>query len=245
MARRTSRHSTRLEPRSVDTNSQNRRGYVVDLMTPEERRITRMSADTANEYRFNWNTAVLVSPNDLHTCYCGANKLLGSGNPFPPLAILISKGSVTSVGTCGARQTPIASSPPLRPRSLSESARTPRIPNGPSVGHAITFRSSADDRTLHVSKPTSFPAPSVGTGRVSASPLVTCSRFTMASCGRLKPIAASIENDRSLLPNRIDPTPNCRALHRSSSPRRMRECHRTATSDSLLARHVRNLRAAR
>lgn len=85
----------------------------MDLMTREERRITRRSADTANEYRFKWNTAILVSPNDPHTYDYGANKVLGSGNPFPPLVILISQGSVSSVGTCGARQTRIASSPPL------------------------------------------------------------------------------------------------------------------------------------
>ena len=66
------------DPRFVYTNSQNGRGYVVDLVTREERRITPVSADTANEYRFNWNTAILVSPNEPHTYYYGANKLLAT-----------------------------------------------------------------------------------------------------------------------------------------------------------------------
>jgi photosystem II stability/assembly factor-like uncharacterized protein len=63
-------------PRLVYTNSQNGRGYVFDLVTREERRITPVSADSGERYRFNWNTAILVSPNDPHVYYYGANKLL-------------------------------------------------------------------------------------------------------------------------------------------------------------------------
>ena len=66
--------------RFVYTNSQNGRGYVVDLVTREERRITPVSTDTAEQYRFNWNTAILVSPNDPHTFYYGANKLLATSD---------------------------------------------------------------------------------------------------------------------------------------------------------------------
>jgi len=65
-------------PRFVYTNSQNGRGYLVDLVTKEERRMTPVSPDTAENYRFNWNTAILVSPNDPHTYYYGANKLLAT-----------------------------------------------------------------------------------------------------------------------------------------------------------------------
>lgn len=68
------------DPRFVYANSQNGRGYVVDLVTREERRITPVSADTANQYRFNWNTSILVSPNDPHTYYYGANKLLATSD---------------------------------------------------------------------------------------------------------------------------------------------------------------------
>lgn len=68
------------DPRFVYTNSQNGRGYVVDLVTREERRITPVSTDTAEQYRFNWNTAILVSPNDPHTFYYGANKLLATSD---------------------------------------------------------------------------------------------------------------------------------------------------------------------
>lgn len=52
-------------------------------MTREERRITLVAADTANEYRLNRNTTILVSPNRPHIYLSGANKLLGSGNAFP------------------------------------------------------------------------------------------------------------------------------------------------------------------
>lgn len=165
--------------------------------------------------------------------------------PVPTFGYPDLKGSVSSVGTCGARQTPIASSPPLRPSSLSASERTLSVPNGPSVGQTIVLRSPADDRALHVSEPTSIPPPSGGTGRARASLLVTCSRLTMAHCGRLGPIAASLENDRSLLPNRFDPSSNYRAPRLSSSPRRMFDCHGAATNHCRPGCLVRDLRAPR
>jgi photosystem II stability/assembly factor-like uncharacterized protein len=65
-----------LNPRFVYTNSQNGRGYVFDLVTREERRITPVAPDRKDRYRFNWNTAILVSPNGSHAYYYGANKLL-------------------------------------------------------------------------------------------------------------------------------------------------------------------------
>ena len=67
-----------LNPRFIYTNSQNGRGYVFDLVTREERRITPVAADRTDRYRFNWNTAILVSPNAPHTYYYGANKLLAT-----------------------------------------------------------------------------------------------------------------------------------------------------------------------
>ncbi|MEP6730612.1 MAG: hypothetical protein ABJE10_08235, partial [bacterium] len=63
-------------PRLIYANSQNGRGYVVDLETHEERRITPVPVDRGERYRFNWNTAILVSPNDPRVYYYGANKLL-------------------------------------------------------------------------------------------------------------------------------------------------------------------------
>ncbi|MDQ6831424.1 MAG: hypothetical protein M3081_21395 [Gemmatimonadota bacterium] len=63
-------------PRLIYANSQNGRGYVVDVETREERRITPVSADTAERFRFNWNTAILLSPNDPRVYYYGAQKLL-------------------------------------------------------------------------------------------------------------------------------------------------------------------------
>jgi len=67
-----------LNPRFVYTNSQNGRGYVFDLVTREERRITPVAPDRSDRYRFNWNTAILVSPNDPHVYYYGSNKLLAT-----------------------------------------------------------------------------------------------------------------------------------------------------------------------
>jgi photosystem II stability/assembly factor-like uncharacterized protein len=63
-------------PRLVYSNSQNGRGYVDDLETGEAHRITPFSADSTKRYRFNWNTAILLSPHDPHVYFYGANKLL-------------------------------------------------------------------------------------------------------------------------------------------------------------------------
>ena len=63
-------------PRLVYTNSQNGRGYIFDLVTRQERRVTPVPAERSERYRFNWNTAILVSPNDPHVYYYGANRLL-------------------------------------------------------------------------------------------------------------------------------------------------------------------------
>jgi photosystem II stability/assembly factor-like uncharacterized protein len=64
------------DSRFVYTNSQNGRGYLVDRVTREERRFTPVPPDSSERYRFNWNTAALLSPHDPHTYYYGANKLL-------------------------------------------------------------------------------------------------------------------------------------------------------------------------
>jgi photosystem II stability/assembly factor-like uncharacterized protein len=76
-------------PRLVYTNSQNGRGYVTDLTTREERRVTPVPAERGERYRFNWNTAILVSPNDPRTYYYGANKLLRTtdyGTTWQPIS---------------------------------------------------------------------------------------------------------------------------------------------------------------
>ena len=76
-------------PRLVYTNSQNGRGYVFDLVTRQERRITPVPPDRAERYRFNWNTAILVSPNDPHVYYFGANRLLETsdhGTTWTPIS---------------------------------------------------------------------------------------------------------------------------------------------------------------
>ncbi len=64
------------DPRLVYDNSQNGRGYVIDLLTREEKRITPVSPNRSERYRFNWNTAMLLSPKDPHVLYYGSNKLL-------------------------------------------------------------------------------------------------------------------------------------------------------------------------
>jgi photosystem II stability/assembly factor-like uncharacterized protein len=76
-------------PRLVYTNSQNGRGYVFDLVTRQERRITPVPPDRGEHYRFNWNTAILVSPNDPHVYYFGANRLLKTtdyGTTWTPIS---------------------------------------------------------------------------------------------------------------------------------------------------------------
>lgn len=62
-------------PRLIYANSQSGRAYIVDLETREERGITPVSADSAERYRFNWNTPILVSQHDPRAYYFGGNKL--------------------------------------------------------------------------------------------------------------------------------------------------------------------------
>ncbi len=63
------------DPRLVYANSQSGRAYVVDLETREERGITPVSADAKEHYRFNWNTPILLSPDDPHVYFYGGNEL--------------------------------------------------------------------------------------------------------------------------------------------------------------------------
>jgi len=63
------------DPHVIYANSQSGRAYVVDLETREEKGITPVSSDRKEKYRFNWNTAILLSPNDPSTYYFGGNKL--------------------------------------------------------------------------------------------------------------------------------------------------------------------------
>ncbi len=63
------------DPRLIYANSQSGRAYVVDLETREERGITPVSADSNDHYRFNWNTPILVSPDDPGVYFYGGNKL--------------------------------------------------------------------------------------------------------------------------------------------------------------------------
>jgi photosystem II stability/assembly factor-like uncharacterized protein len=100
-------------PRVVYTNSQNGRGYVFDLVTREERRITPVSADRNERYRFNWNTAILLSPNDPRTYYFGANKLLRTtdyGTTWQPISPDLTRGQ-------DWRKLPLGGGIPLRDRS--------------------------------------------------------------------------------------------------------------------------------
>ena len=66
------------DPRVIYANSQSGRAYVVDLETREEKGITPVPTDRKEKYRFNWNTAILLSPNDPNTYYVGGNKLFRS-----------------------------------------------------------------------------------------------------------------------------------------------------------------------
>ena len=82
-------------PRFVYTNSQNGRGYLTDLATREERRITPVSPERRERYRFNWNTAILLSPNDPHVYYYGANRLLRTtdeGTTWQPISPDLTRG---------------------------------------------------------------------------------------------------------------------------------------------------------
>jgi photosystem II stability/assembly factor-like uncharacterized protein len=65
-----------LNPRFVYANSQNGRAFLADLVTREEHFIQPVAPAGQDGYRFNWNTAIHVSPNDPKVYYMGAQKLL-------------------------------------------------------------------------------------------------------------------------------------------------------------------------
>ena len=66
--------------RWVYANSQNGRAFLSDMVTREEHFIQPVAAQGQDPYRFNWNTAIAVSPNDPRTYYMGAQKLLKTTN---------------------------------------------------------------------------------------------------------------------------------------------------------------------
>jgi len=68
------------DSRFVYANSQNGRGFLSDLVTREERFVQPVAKPGQPAYRFNWNTAVHVSPNDPKVYYMGAQKLLKTAN---------------------------------------------------------------------------------------------------------------------------------------------------------------------
>src|SRR5262249_36518261 len=65
-----------LDARFIYANSQNGRGFLADMVTREEHFIQPVAPAGDDPYRFNWNTAIHVSPNDPKTYYVGAQKLL-------------------------------------------------------------------------------------------------------------------------------------------------------------------------
>jgi photosystem II stability/assembly factor-like uncharacterized protein len=67
-----------LDHRFIHANSQNGRAFISDMETREERFIQPVAPAGQDGYRFNWNTAMLQSPNDPHALYIGAQKLLES-----------------------------------------------------------------------------------------------------------------------------------------------------------------------
>ena len=69
-----------LDRRFVYANSQNGRAFLADLVTREEHFIQPVAPSGQDSYRFNWNTAIHVSPNDPKAYYMGAQKLLKTTN---------------------------------------------------------------------------------------------------------------------------------------------------------------------
>ena len=61
-----SRRSIRSDRRFVYANSQNGRAFLADMVTREEHFIQPVAPTGQDPYRFNWNTAIHVSPNDPH-----------------------------------------------------------------------------------------------------------------------------------------------------------------------------------
>jgi photosystem II stability/assembly factor-like uncharacterized protein len=66
--------------RFIYANSQNGRAFLSDMVTREEHFIQPVAKTGSDPYRFNWNTAMLVSPNDPSLYYMGAQKLLETTN---------------------------------------------------------------------------------------------------------------------------------------------------------------------
>ena len=69
-----------VDQRFVYANSQNGRAFLADLVTREEHFIQPVAPTGQDPYRFNWNTAIHVSPNDPKSYYMGAQKLLKTTN---------------------------------------------------------------------------------------------------------------------------------------------------------------------
>ncbi|HEY9450807.1 MAG TPA: hypothetical protein VIQ60_13735 [Gemmatimonadaceae bacterium] len=63
------------DSRYLYANSQSGRAYFVDSETLEERGIRPVPSDTAEKYRFNWSTPLLLSPHDGNVAYYGGNRL--------------------------------------------------------------------------------------------------------------------------------------------------------------------------
>ncbi len=69
-----------VDGRFVYANSQNGRLFLVDMVTREEHFIQPAPPAGGEAYRFNWNTAAHLSPNDPTVYYMGAQKLLKTSN---------------------------------------------------------------------------------------------------------------------------------------------------------------------
>ena len=65
-----------LDRRFIYANSQNGRLFLADMVTREEHHIQPVSPTPGQPYRFNWNAAGHISPNDPRIYYMGAQKLL-------------------------------------------------------------------------------------------------------------------------------------------------------------------------
>src|SRR4051794_1515777 len=61
--------------RTVYANSQSGRTYLVDQETREEQGLRPVPRDPKEEYRFNWSTAMLMSPHDSSMIFYGGNEL--------------------------------------------------------------------------------------------------------------------------------------------------------------------------
>lgn len=74
---------TQVDPtdhRLVFAESQNGNLYKVDLRTGERKSLKPLSDNPKEEYRFNWNSPVLISPHNPKKIYLGGNKLFISND---------------------------------------------------------------------------------------------------------------------------------------------------------------------